>query len=75
MNPSALIPVFITGIAFAVLLIWAVVVSMQIKASYTKMRNAPDWWMVIWFLAPWLAYLYFAFLHENANIPGVTEKK
>ena len=69
----------ITTIVLAVLTvifaIRAFVMYVQICDSYDRLRKAPGWFIVFWIFLKGLAFIYFAFIHDNYNIRGISKKK
>lgn len=73
---SSFSPVFILILllGFIVSTIVSLVYYIKLHYRFTLFNNAPGWWIAAWIFIPSIAYIYFAFIHNNYNIPGITER-
>lgn len=42
--------------------------------SFDQLNNGPSWMIILWIFFPIGAAVYYAFVHHNYDIPGVTSK-
>jgi len=62
------------SILLTIVSIVAFVYYYKIHYSFTIKNGAESWMMVVWIFLPFLAYFYFAFIHNYYDIPALNSK-
>ena len=58
---------------FVLAIIFTLVYYVKLYRHFDIANNGPSWMIVVWLIVPSLAALFYAFIQNNYNIPGVTE--
>ena len=53
--------------------VFALIYSIKLNKHFDIANNGPSWMIIIWIFVPVVAVLFYAFVQNNYNIPGVTE--
>lgn len=70
-----LTPFMIVALLLMILsLIFLIVYYVKFYKHFDEANGAQSWMIILWLVVPAFAAAYFAFVHKNYDIPGVTEK-
>ena len=62
-------------ILFIMTLFVALIYTVKFYRAFDKANNGPSWMILVWLLLNSFGYVYYAFIHKNYNIPGITDKE